>query len=203
MQSCTRRVAPRRNTLQQCSMLAHSSQSYTVVYDALRHGATRCNSAARCNAVRCCMFARRCGSASGHGALPHRHRTHDMLLKPRAAACSAALRCCEPCCIALQPGAPRCNTRQHGFRSARARTSEQTHDRTCAVPVHTHKAAPLPPRRVRSEHAGGDAPRRCSRRRTAAAQGAAASQAQPEPTGGGCSTEPAVGDSERFAHTLR
>ena len=95
---CTPRVAPRRNTLQQCSPLQHGSRPCTGVHDALRHGAIRCNSAARCNAVRCCMFVRSC-------RLPMRIGTRPRCAAPTAIAHAA---CCSSHTM-LQRAAPRCD----------------------------------------------------------------------------------------------
>ena len=96
-------------------------RSCTVVHHALRHGATRCNSATCCNpvssraplyptrcarrnAVRCCMFASCCrlpmriGTWPRCAAPPPWHRPHE---PRRVAACNAVLRCCAPCCTVL------------------------------------------------------------------------------------------------------
>jgi hypothetical protein len=114
--SCTRRVAPRRNTLQHVATVQPVATRCAVaclraVADADRHPAT----------LRC----------------PYRHRTRRTPHEPRrVTACSAALRCCAPCCTVLNCVATQGTTLQHKCSVAQRGTVRAAAAARCNIVQH-------------------------------------------------------------------
>ena len=115
---CTPRVAPGRNTLQQCNML---QPGFLVVHRCTGRVATRRNTRQQCNMLQhgalfhvCALLQAadadrrlatvRCPTAIAHAA----RRTSRAELQRATPGCDAADRA-APCCIALQQSSPCCN----------------------------------------------------------------------------------------------